>query len=110
MSRIAELVVDSRFGLRLRDLRAGASLSLRGLAGRTNYSRSYLWDLENGRRQPSLETARRLDRCLSADGALVALVSAPGVASETSSSGPSAENVRTTPVSAECVRTNHPVL
>src|SRR6476620_4698356 len=81
MPKIAELVVDPRFGLLLRSLRKGASLSLRGLSSRTNYSRSFLWDLETGRRHPSLDTAQRLDRSLSANGALIALVSADSVRS-----------------------------
>src|SRR5438105_610273 len=105
MPKIAELVVDPRFGLLLRTLRRGASLSLRGLATRTSYSRSFLWDLEAGRRHPSLETARRLDGSLSADGALIALVSARRSPERVRSTQVSAECVRTTPVSAEYVRT-----
>jgi transcriptional regulator with XRE-family HTH domain len=64
---------DQRFGTRLRSLRRGAALSLRALAEVSNYSRSYLWDLEAGHKHPSPTTARRLDAALSAGGTLIAL-------------------------------------
>src|SRR5882672_337936 len=98
MAKIAELVVDPRFGLLLRRLRTGASLSLRGLAGRTNYSRSFLWDLETGRRHPSLDTAHRLDGSLSADGALIALVSTKRDADDAIANG---DNASAAPIHAE---------
>src|SRR5258706_8700463 len=105
MPKIAELVVDPRFGLLLRSLRKGASLSLRGLSNRTNYSRSFLWDLETGRRHPSLDTAQRLDCGLGANGALIALVSADSIPTTSAAAhGTTAGNPPAT-ASAERVRT-----
>src|SRR5437763_614920 len=61
------------FHERLRELRRQAGLSLRQLAQSTNYSRSYLSELETGIKRPPPETAERLDEALSAGGGLLAL-------------------------------------
>jgi transcriptional regulator with XRE-family HTH domain len=69
-------VVDPRFGELLRRLRTQRGLSYRDLASRATYGKSYLHDLETGRKQPTAETARRLDEILNAGGQLAALVTA----------------------------------
>lgn len=66
--------VDPRFPTLLRHLRHDRGLSLRDLARRIHYSHSYLWDLETGRKQPTLELAAALDIALTARGALTDLV------------------------------------
>ncbi|MGW4463319.1 helix-turn-helix domain-containing protein [Micromonospora sp. NPDC004704] len=73
-------IVDPRFPARLLELRIARGLSLRDLAKRVYFSKSYLHDLEIGRGRPTPETARRLDDALEAGGALAALVvDAPAV-------------------------------
>jgi transcriptional regulator with XRE-family HTH domain len=67
-------VTNPAFGARLRDLRAGRRLSLRRLADLVHYSHGYIWDLEEGRKSPSVEAAADLDRVLDAGGQLAALV------------------------------------
>lgn len=59
------------FGQALRRLRG--KMSLRDLACRANCAKSYIFDLENGRRRPSPSVAAALDVALSADGELVGL-------------------------------------
>ncbi|WP_221449008.1 helix-turn-helix domain-containing protein [Micromonospora polyrhachis] len=65
------------FGNALKDLRSSHGLSLRALAQRAHYSRSYLHELETGRKPPTHDVAERLDRVLDAGGRLVAHLSAP---------------------------------
>jgi transcriptional regulator with XRE-family HTH domain len=65
---------DPSFGARLHELRERAGLSLRQLAELAHYSRTYLWELETGRKTAGPETAVALDAALRANGALAALV------------------------------------
>jgi transcriptional regulator with XRE-family HTH domain len=62
------------FGPALAELRQSAGLSLRQLAVEALYSRSYLHDLEHGKKKPRAELAERLDLVLNSGGRLVALV------------------------------------
>ncbi|MGH3748394.1 MAG: helix-turn-helix domain-containing protein [Micromonosporaceae bacterium] len=71
------VTVDPRFGSELRRLREAKRLSLRELAALSYFGKSTLSDLENNQKSPSVETARRLDDALGADGALARLVSKP---------------------------------
>lgn len=66
--------VDARFAARLRALRHARGLSLRGLYRIAHVSVSALSEYENGRRRPSAEMARTLDRALNADGQLASMV------------------------------------
>jgi transcriptional regulator with XRE-family HTH domain/tetratricopeptide (TPR) repeat protein len=66
--------VDPEFGARLRALMERNGVSLRSLARRTFYSKSYLWDLTKGVKPPSLTAAQTLDDALDARGALIGLV------------------------------------
>jgi transcriptional regulator with XRE-family HTH domain len=66
--------VDPRFAETLRRLRAERCLTVRELGRRAVYGKSYVHDLETGRKPPTLDVARRLDDALSADGALAAMV------------------------------------
>ncbi|MFI6758415.1 helix-turn-helix domain-containing protein [Micromonospora sp. NPDC050417] len=73
-------IIDPRFSARLAELRLARGLSLRDLARRVYFSKSYLHDLETGRCRPTSETAQRLDDVLEAGGVLAALVvDAPAV-------------------------------
>ncbi|MBB4920704.1 helix-turn-helix domain-containing protein [Streptosporangium saharense] len=63
--------MSETFGQALRRLRG--ELSLRELARRASCAKSYIGDLESGRRRPSLSVATALDSALRADGELVAL-------------------------------------
>src|SRR5438034_4574079 len=65
--------VDPSFGRRLRELRTRRRLSLRDLA-EAGISKSYLSELETGRKRATPEIAAALDRILHAGGALAALV------------------------------------
>jgi transcriptional regulator with XRE-family HTH domain len=60
------------FGEALRHLRG--DMSIREVARLANVGKSYVFDLENGRRMPSLTIATALDRALGAKGGLVSLV------------------------------------
>lgn len=62
------------FAQHLRALRAERGLSLRELAARTHHGKSYLHDLETGRKPASAEVAHRLDQALSTGGQLAALL------------------------------------
>jgi transcriptional regulator with XRE-family HTH domain len=62
------------FATELRVLRAARGLSVRELAARTFFSKSYIGMLENGDRPATAEVARRLDDALEAHGALIRLV------------------------------------
>ncbi|WP_433215640.1 GntR family transcriptional regulator [Dactylosporangium sp. CS-047395] len=61
------------FGERLRELRRERGLSLRAFAAQVNYSHTYLWELETGRKQPGSRVAAQLDTALSAAGTLSSL-------------------------------------
>jgi transcriptional regulator with XRE-family HTH domain len=67
--------VHPQFRLRLQELRTAAGLSFRSLGALSHYSHSYLWDLEQGKKNPTPETAIRLDDALGAGGRLATLVS-----------------------------------
>ncbi|MGI9063151.1 MAG: helix-turn-helix domain-containing protein [Pseudonocardiaceae bacterium] len=64
------------FGIRLRESRSVAEMSLGELAKRIHYSKGYLSKIENGTKPPSAILARLCDDVLDASGALVALVPA----------------------------------
>ncbi|MFG2056702.1 multiprotein-bridging factor 1 family protein [Micromonospora sp. NPDC048930] len=70
-------VVDPRFPAELARLRSERSMSLRDLARRAHYSKSYLHDLEAGRARPTCEVAAHLDTVLDAAGALSVMVVDP---------------------------------
>lgn len=59
------------FGSELRRRRLAAGLSLNQMALGLHYSKGYLSKIETGSRPPSLALARRCDRILEADGALL---------------------------------------
>ena len=52
--------INEAFGVRLRQLRKAKGWSLLELSVRTNVNHNYLCDLENGRRNPTLELLHRL--------------------------------------------------
>lgn len=70
----------NRFAEALRALRSARGYSIRTLADRAHYSRSYIDDLEKGRKKPPLETAKALDRALGS-GTQLADAAAAGDAS-----------------------------
>jgi transcriptional regulator with XRE-family HTH domain len=65
-------IVDPLFAQALRRLRDERGLSLRDLADLAVYGKSYLHELETGRKQPNAAVAARLDQALQADGRLPA--------------------------------------
>jgi transcriptional regulator with XRE-family HTH domain len=70
----------SAFADELRRLRLERGLSYRGLAGVAHYGKSYLEDLEKGRKLPSPALAGRLDDILHAGGRLTATLRTPAPA------------------------------
>ena len=72
VSRVA-LVVDPSFGRLLKELRGERGISLRRLGAKIPCSHGYLWDLETGKKRPSLSVVVLLDAALKADGRLSAL-------------------------------------
>ena len=66
------VVVDPGFGRRMRELRG--DLPYRALARLTNYSHTYLWEIETGRKPPTVDAAGRIDDALGTGGALARLV------------------------------------
>jgi transcriptional regulator with XRE-family HTH domain len=64
------------FAGRLRELREAQGLTVRVLGNLAGYSKSYLSDLEKGRRRPNLALAQRLGQALGDGGDLVRLVEA----------------------------------
>src|SRR4051812_37397780 len=68
------VVVDPRFGPRLKELRGERRLSLRRLGLQIHCSHGYLWDLEAGAKRPSVSVAALLDAALGANGELSAMV------------------------------------
>ncbi len=67
-------IVDPCFGAELRQLRTVAGVSLRQLASLALSSRGHLHDIEAGRRQPTLDLAKRLDDALNSDDRLTSLI------------------------------------
>ncbi|ANN18886.1 hypothetical protein SD37_26855 [Amycolatopsis orientalis] len=63
----------NRFAAELRRLRRANDLSLSALSTLTHYSKSYLSNVENERKPPSADLARRLDEVLGARGTLLEL-------------------------------------
>jgi transcriptional regulator with XRE-family HTH domain len=74
MGAVPRSIVDPRFAATLRRLRCERGLSLRDLARLAVHGKSYLHELETGAKQPTVDTAKRLDAVLGAGGALTALV------------------------------------
>ncbi|NBE79533.1 helix-turn-helix domain-containing protein [Micromonospora rubida] len=68
------ILVAPRFPAELARLRRQRGMSLRDLARRVYYSKSYLHDLEVGRTPPTSDVAGRLDTALQAGGQLAAMV------------------------------------
>lgn len=69
--------MDDTFGDALHQLRTEHGLSLRELGAAAHLSKTYVENLEKGRRQPTPETAAVLDRALHGNGLLVQLVESP---------------------------------
>lgn len=67
----------SRFAEELRRLRAERGLSYRALADLATQGKSYIEDLEKGRRPPNAAVAANLDKALGAGGRLVATLRPP---------------------------------
>jgi transcriptional regulator with XRE-family HTH domain len=81
------VVVDPRFPGLLKHLRLRRRLSLRRFATLVNYSHTYLWELEVGRKRPTVQIAAVLDKALHADGNLAQRVTEqPAPAAEASGS------------------------
>jgi transcriptional regulator with XRE-family HTH domain len=68
------VVTDPNFGPRLRALREERRLSLRRLGQQIHCSHGHLWDLEAGKKRPSVSVAALLDAALDAKGQLSAMV------------------------------------
>ncbi|WP_030434071.1 helix-turn-helix domain-containing protein [Actinoplanes subtropicus] len=68
----------SQFAAELRRLRSERGLSYRALAERAHYGKSYLEDLEKGRKPANQAVAERLDRALGAEGRLAAILHPAG--------------------------------
>jgi transcriptional regulator with XRE-family HTH domain len=68
------VTVDPGFPALLRRLRRARGTSLRRLGRLVNYSHTYLWEIETGRKQPTVPIAAVLDTALGAQGALTGLV------------------------------------
>jgi transcriptional regulator with XRE-family HTH domain len=64
--------MTERFAAELHRLRTERGLSYRGLAELANQGKSYIEDLEKGRKPPNTAVAANLDKALSADGRLAA--------------------------------------
>ncbi|MDG4766778.1 helix-turn-helix transcriptional regulator [Solwaraspora sp. WMMD406] len=71
-------VVDPRWPSTLRTFRRQAGLSLRDLATRAHYAKSYLHDLETGRKSPTPEVAGQLDDVLATGGVLTSMLTDDG--------------------------------
>ncbi len=54
--------IKHAFGLKIRELRKKKRWSLLELSVRANINRNYLGDLENGRRNPTIEIVNRLSK------------------------------------------------
>lgn len=67
----------AKFAASLKQLRAERGLTLRELADRAHYSKSYVHELESGQKPPTADAARQLDEALAAGGRLSSLIPAP---------------------------------
>ncbi|QHA07906.1 helix-turn-helix domain-containing protein [Streptomyces broussonetiae] len=70
---------STHFGEELRQRRLDAGLTLTTLSAAVHYSKAQLSKVERGIKAPSRDLARLCDAALEADGALIALVTAPVV-------------------------------
>lgn len=91
------IFVDPRFGSLLREHRERNRLSLRRLGDAVHISHGFIWDLEVGKKKPSLNVAALLDAALGAGGQLSAMVRE---LSADSPDPPSTADVATDPASA----------
>ncbi|MBU2671041.1 helix-turn-helix domain-containing protein, partial [Actinoplanes bogorensis] len=73
----------ARFSDELRRLRAERGLSYRALAELAHHGKSYIEDLEKGRKPPNDAVAERLDQALGAGGRLVAALRSTALDDET---------------------------
>lgn len=64
---------DTQFARRLREIKQERRTTVRAIATRAHYSKSYVQDLLCGNRPPTPEAARELDTALDAGGELIAL-------------------------------------
>lgn len=64
---------DTPFAARLREIKEERRTTVRAIATRAHYSKSYIQDLLCGTRRPTPDVARELDTALDAGGELVAL-------------------------------------
>jgi transcriptional regulator with XRE-family HTH domain len=71
---MSDRVVDPRFQQRMQELLERTGISYRALAARTFYARSYLHSLATGRKNPTIDAAKRIDEALNAGGELVGYV------------------------------------
>ena len=71
------MIPDPRWPAALADARHHAGLTLRQLAARVHYSRSYLHGLETGQRRTSPDIAGRLDDVLGTGGTLTRMLTTP---------------------------------
>lgn len=71
-------IIDPRWPSTLRRFRQQAGLSLRDLAAKAHYAKSYLHDLETGRKTPTTEVARRLDEVLETGEVLTKMLTDDG--------------------------------
>jgi transcriptional regulator with XRE-family HTH domain len=87
------------FGTRLLRLRLSRGLSLAELSAATHVSKSYLGNLERGRKHPSAAVAAACDNELAAGGALITLRMAPIGSARTDMPipAPSTERFRSSP-------------
>ncbi|MEU4239646.1 helix-turn-helix transcriptional regulator [Actinoplanes sp. NPDC026619] len=69
--------MTEQFAAELRRLRTERGLSYRGLAELANQGKSYIEELEKGRKPPNAAVAANLDRLLGAGGRLAATLHAP---------------------------------
>ncbi|MEV4417635.1 helix-turn-helix transcriptional regulator [Catellatospora sp. NPDC049609] len=68
------VLVDPAFPSRLKELREQRGVSLRRLGQQVHCSHGFLWDLEAGKKQPSVSVALLLDGALACNGELSAMV------------------------------------
>jgi transcriptional regulator with XRE-family HTH domain len=68
------VVVSPEFASTFKELRERRGVSLRRLGQQVHCSHGFLWDLEAGKKQPSVSVAVLLDAALGGDGALSAMV------------------------------------
>src|SRR4051812_8170585 len=68
------VVVNPQFASALKGLRERRGFSLRRLGQEVHCSHGFLWDLEAGKKQPSVSVAVLLDAALGGEGSLSAMV------------------------------------